>query len=329
MSILVQVTDQLSADLKRVETQIRSALMSTRYQVSLRESLGYLLQKPGKRLRPILTILSYRSNCPSGPLPTSVILLAAAIELIHMASLIHDDIIDSAELRHGQVSFHQQYGVEVAIPVGVLLYSVSLQLLAKIGNLSIIKQVSRAVEHLCSGELTQVMRRDQFDLAVVDYLIILKKKTSALFALSAWGGAVLANAPASAALNFRKFGNNLGLLYQISDDMLDVLGDSDTLQKGANQDFILGEMTLPFIYLVQLAPDGEKAEIVRVLRDRDQSRLPWLLGQLRVYRIDDRCRQLVTHYEGQCNDILNGVIENQFVALLTGVLHYISDRARF
>ena len=124
---------QIRADMGQVDGELRRVLSLPRYSKPIRVALDYLIKSPGKRLRPLLTVLSYLSIAGDVALPKSVIRLATAIELIHMASLVHDDIIDAADTRHGQPSFHKQFGVEVAIPVGVLLYSISLKLLADVG----------------------------------------------------------------------------------------------------------------------------------------------------------------------------------------------------
>ncbi|NBV42805.1 polyprenyl synthetase family protein, partial [bacterium] len=253
----------IEPEMAAVDAQIRDSMIG-RYSEPIREVHRYLLEQPGKRLRPMLALLSAKAINPDMAMNNSI-KLASAIELVHMASLIHDDVIDSAETRHNQICIHQKFGIEVAIPVGVLLYSLSLKLMASIGDIEIVRRVSRAVDQLCAGELDQVMNRDQFGLSLVDYLLILKKKTGALFSMAAWGGARLAGANSVVSRQMYNYGTSVGLLFQITDDLLDYSGNSRELKKGANQDFILGEITLPLILLRDKLTSEQKSALYRAL----------------------------------------------------------------
>lgn len=315
-------------DMRHIDREIRRVLTPLRYSVTIRSALTTLLDHPGKRFRPMLVTLAYRLVNPYDlQLPDPVIKLAAAIELIHSASLIHDDIIDSAELRHGRPAFYKEFGTEVAIPVGVLLYSVSLNLLAQIGDIDAIRRVSRAVDQLCVGELDQVMSRNRFDLTVTEYLLVLKKKTSALFALSAWGGVRLAGGDMVLSGDAFQFGNSLGLLFQVSDDMLDFSGQENELNKDAFQDFLLGEITLPMIMLLRSVGSDDNHEIRRIMETRDWAKLPWLIERFMASKAVDQCAELVDVYESRCVTFLEKFEKSPIRDDLARIVGYISHRA--
>lgn len=318
---------QIRADMGQVDGELRRVLSLPRYSKPIRVALDYLIKSPGKRLRPLLTVLSYRSIAGDVALPKSVIRLATAIELIHMASLVHDDIIDAADTRHGQPSFHKQFGVEVAIPVGVLLYSISLKLLADVGQIEVISRVSRAVDQLCGGELDQVLSRNQFDISVADYLLVLKKKTSALFSLSVWGGVLLAGAAPKKGQDAFHFGTSLGLLFQVSDDLLDVIGRSDQLLKEANQDFILGEITLPMIVLLKRLSPQDRLKALGIMESRDWDGLQWLVMQLSDSGVREECSELMARYQARCEGYLGTLPRTEYSEILERVVGYISGRA--
>ncbi len=317
---------QIRADMGRVDAELRRVLSLSRYSKPIRRVLDYLVQSPGKRLRPLLTVLSYRSVAGDADLPIAVIRLAAAIELIHMASLVHDDIIDAADTRHGHPSFHKQFSVEVAIPVGVLLYSISLKLLSDVGHLEVISRVSRAVDQLCGGELDQVLSRDQFDITVADYLLVLKKKTSALFSLSVWGGVLLAGAANEKGQDAFRFGTSLGLLFQVSDDMLDFTGRADQLLKGGNQDFILGEITLPLIVLLKRLSPADRGKALDIMATRNWDGLQWIGAQLADSGVLEECGILMRRYQVRCEAYLGTLVMTEYSAILAQVVAYISGR---
>ncbi len=326
MNPLVPIYAVFASEMAAVDAELHRALLSSRYSPAIRNVSAYLLAKPGKRLRPLLTVAAYRALAPDCPVPNEVIKLAAAIELIHIASLVHDDVIDAAEFRHDQPALHQKFGIEVAIPVGVLLYSISLNLLTQVGHIDVIAQVSRAVGQLCSGELDQVLRRNDFNLSVPQYLLILKKKTSALFSLAAWGGATLANADGPLPQSLFHFGNALGLLFQVTDDLLDFAGHKVALQKGANQDFILGEITLPLIFLLQSLSVVDKERAIRIMETRDLEGLGWLSSQIKHSSVVGECGNLIRHYRDRCLSVVSPIPANPFAEILKQIVGVVADR---
>lgn len=239
----------IAKDLDQVLDIMKSSLKKERV-TSIREVNVYVAEGQGKRLRPLMALLSAFTVNPGlrddRVRYRALLECAAAIELIHNASLVHDDILDNAEVRHDRPSIVAKWGQNVAIPTGVYLYAISLDKLVQTGSLDVIRIISNVVKKLCSGELTQVMNRYQW-LSVEDYLIMVKKKTSVLFSAASYCGAILAGASKQEQFALKHFGHFMGLAYQIYDDVLDLAGSKDVLLKNALQDLVLGEYTLPLI----------------------------------------------------------------------------------
>lgn len=249
-------------DMVDMEELLCTQLERETYQ-SIRAINVYLANTPGKRLRPLLVCLSYRlfANTPSSIERQKMLQISVAIELIHMASLVHDDIIDHAPIRHNQPSIVAKWGMETAIPMGVYLYAQSLLNISKAGHLGILQTISHAVKNLCVGELHQVLERNQH-LSVPHYLMILKKKTGVLFAAAAQAGAMLAGASKTQQQALKHYGNSLGLSFQILDDYMDIVGHEEELKKQPGQDLTLGEFTLPVLYWLETLSTKDQTQVL-------------------------------------------------------------------
>ncbi|MBT6120712.1 polyprenyl synthetase family protein [bacterium] len=251
----------ITEELELFEKQLEKTL-STRLPL-VKPVLKDVLDSKGKRLRPALLFLSFYGSFPDKKtLPEfreKAVKIATAIELLHMASLVHDDIIDGAEIRHNKPSIYSKWGTNIGVVLGVHLYSLALKMVSEVGNLDILDRVSATVKAMCEGEMVQVLERDNSNLSIAHYITILKKKTGVLFGLACECGVILADGDKPRGL--KNFGLNLGVVYQIVDDYLDLLGDEETLGKKPGQDFELGEVTLPLIYMFQSISSKEQDEI--------------------------------------------------------------------
>lgn len=256
----------------------------------------FLLDNPGKRLRPLLCLLAFKAAAPTSPTPKSVIHVCAALELLHMASLIHDDVIDHAEIRHNKPSVHKQWGTEVAIPMGVYLYTLALRQISLADDNAVLRRISHAVKQLCEGELNQIFERGNSQLHLKKHLIILKKKTAVLFSTAAFCGATLAGATKAECFALQRVGHGLGMLFQISDDYMDVMGNTQTLGKTAGQDLAMGEVTLPLLFLLEGLPPEERQRTEALIQQQDPACLSQLQAQLRDSTALDRTKNLAIGY---------------------------------
>src|SRR3989338_5601371 len=206
----------------------------------------HLLKMTGKFLRPMLAILCSRVE---GKRPEQVIPLAVAIELIHTATLVHDDIIDDSSFRRNQPSVYSKWGREISIVSGDYLYAKAFLLLARFEDVRISQAFASCAHVMCEGEMKQIERRNNFLIPEEEYLRIIHKKTAALFQASCMGGAYFSGTSKENIEKLGRYGYGLGMAFQIVDDCLDIVGETATLGKTAGLDVNKNEVTLPMIYL--------------------------------------------------------------------------------
>lgn len=266
---LENIYHPIAKDLNRVDRVLAQNLKNTRYK-SILELNNYLLEGRGKRIRPALVIISAKAtSCYKlSTINYELTKIASAIELIHIASLVHDDIIDRATLRHHKPSISAKFGQDVAIAFGDYLYSVAFELIASCNNPDILSCISQATKSLCEGELVQVSERDNLSLLKERYIMIVKKKTASLFAASCQVGAKISCGKEPVEEALKDYGLNLGVAFQIIDDCLDLVAEERDLGKDGGLDFKAGELTLPVLNLLSEVKDRER--IIKLLASSDR-----------------------------------------------------------
>jgi len=270
---LEDLYNPIEEELAVVGQVITKSLQNSQHKYIL-DLCQYPLKSGGKRLRPALLILSARaalqSNDPSINLKLANI--ASAIELIHMASLIHDDIIDQATLRRNLPTVNHEQGQDVAIALGDYLYSAAFELIATCNNSDVLDSISSATKAMCEGELLQVCYRDNLDLSREDYMTIVQKKTAALFASSCEAGSLLVGSDKPLNSSLKDYGLNFGTAFQIIDDYLDLMSSSKDLGKDIGQDLEAGEITLPVLNLLETSSQDEQVKLKGLLADSKQDK---------------------------------------------------------
>jgi octaprenyl-diphosphate synthase len=226
------------------------ALIVERMQsdVPLIPALGqHLISAGGKRLRPLLTVAAARL---AGAQDEACLRLAAAVEFIHSATLLHDDVVDGSERRRGKIAAHLIWGRSSAVLVGDFLFARAFELMVETGSLRALQILAHASSVIAEGEVLQLTRAHDLDLDQATYLQIIEAKTAELFAAAAESGAVSAGVEDAKIAALRSYGLNLGLAFQLVDDALDYGGSSDTLGKNAGDDFREGKATLPLLLAI-------------------------------------------------------------------------------
>ena len=248
------VIANLGTALMAVEDELRVQMRSAIPEV---EGVGSLtLEAGGKRLRPALAVLA--SNACKGTASVDRLAkLGACLEMIHMATLVHDDVIDEAATRRGKPTASSVYGNTVAILSGDVLLAKAMQILADDGDLRIIRTVSSAVVELAEGEVRELAARGHFDLSLEEHLAILRMKTAAFIECCCRVGAMAADASAPQIDALGQYGHHVGMAFQVADDLLDFRGDKAKTGKPRATDFREGQATLPLIYLLQQLSDSE------------------------------------------------------------------------
>src|SRR6478735_8808901 len=228
----------------------------------------HLIAGSAKRLRPLLTIAAARL---CGARDDACLKLAAAVEFIHTATLLHDDVVDSSELRRGRVAAHLIWGAPSSVLVGDFLFARAFELMVEAGSMAALEILARASRVIAEGEVLQLTRAHDLDLSQETYLQIIRAKTAELFAAAAEAGAVSAGASRERCKALRKFGQDLGLAFQLVDDALDYSGVSATLGKNPGDDFREGKATLPLLLAIARTGAAEKAFWDRTVGRREQA----------------------------------------------------------
>jgi len=228
----------------------------------------HLIAGSGKRLRPLLTVAAARL---AGARDDACLKLAAAVEFIHTATLLHDDVVDSSQLRRGRVAAHLIWGAPSSVLVGDFLFARAFELMVGAGSMLALEILARASRVIAEGEVLQLTRAHDLDLSQDLYLEIIQAKTAELFAAAAESGAVSAGVSPDRCRALRRYGQDLGLAFQLVDDALDYSGDSATLGKNPGDDFREGKATLPLLLAMARTGSSERDFWVRTVDRRDQT----------------------------------------------------------
>lgn len=253
--ILDEITEFLRPELEAVNRQIGDVIQSdTRLVTEVGE---YVLEGKGKRLRPMMHLLVAKSY---GAITKDHINVAAALEIIHTATLLHDDVIDKAALRRGKPSVNAQWGDDVAILIADYLYANAFRLAMESLSPVVISTICQVTAQMCEGEMFQIEKRQQL-LSTEDYLRIVKHKTAFLFSACTGLAAVLSGRDEAEILQLTRFGKDFGIAFQVTDDTLDLVGHDEHLGKDSGTDIRNGKQTLPLIRAFEAASPSELEEL--------------------------------------------------------------------
>jgi octaprenyl-diphosphate synthase len=267
---LVQMFEPVRADLEAVEREFERQVQS---KVAVIPEIGKYIQKSGgKRVRPAVLLMAARLCGYTGP---RAVLNAAVVEFIHTATLVHDDIIDDAELRRGQKSVHSRWGNDVTVLAGDFLYIKSMAMALTQDTLEVVRLLCDVTLRMIECEIYQLTKNGVVELTEDEHFEIIRRKTAYLFAGCAQIGGMLGEAGEARELELREYGFNLGIMFQLIDDLLDFTGEAETIGKPIGGDLREGKVTLPIIHL--LAHGGAEAStLVRtIVQERHVSAEDW------------------------------------------------------
>lgn len=274
---LDEIMDLTSGDRHAMDALIRRRLRSDVLLVN--QVAEYIINAGGKRLRPLVHLLSARACGYHGD---SHVQLAAVIEFIHTATLLHDDVVDDSDRRRGQQTAHQVWGNAASVLVGDFLYSRSFQLMVELDSIRIMAILAETTNTIAAGEVLQLMQLGDTDLDESAYLKVIGDKTACLFSAAARLGAVLADSENSVERALAAYGRAAGQAFQITDDWLDYSGHGDSLGKNLGDDLGEGKVTLPLILALQSADAPDRAFLVETIRaggTRELERVRSILGE--------------------------------------------------
>ncbi len=261
--VFALVYDDFAAINRLIPSQLTS-------DVALVEEIGrHIVESGGKRLRPLLVLLSARASGYAGKQHVE---LAAVIEFLHTASLLHDDVVDNSNLRRGRLTANARWGNPPSVLVGDFLYSRAFQLMVALGSMEILALLADATNRISEGEVMQFANIGNLQLDEASYLEAIRCKTALLFQAATHSGAVLAGADRQVVEVHKQFGLHFGMAYQLVDDWLDYAGDAATMGKNAGNDLAEGKLTLPLIFALANGTVGQATLIRESLRTRSSTR---------------------------------------------------------
>jgi octaprenyl-diphosphate synthase len=268
--------DFLVSAMERVDEVIRARLSS---KVALVDQIGrYIVEAGGKRVRPRLLLLFADALGHEGPAQHE---LAATVEFIHTATLLHDDVVDESSLRRGRATANALFGNAASVLVGDFLYSRAFQMMVSVNEMRVLDVVADATNVIAEGEVLQLMNMHDPDLAVEDYLQVIRFKTAKLFEASARLGAILGKADAATEEACADFGRRLGTAFQLVDDLLDYEGRSEELGKNVGDDIREGKATLPILLAMARCSPEEREMLREAVRTGEVERLNQIIGVVR------------------------------------------------
>jgi octaprenyl-diphosphate synthase len=288
--------------MQRVDAVIRERLSS---RVALIDQIsGYIIGAGGKRIRPRLVLLFSEALGFEGPQRYE---LAAIVEFIHTATLLHDDVVDESALRRGRATANAMFGNAASVLVGDFLYSRAFQMMVSVNSMRVLDVLADATNVIAEGEVLQLMNMHDPDLAVADYLRVIRFKTAKLFEASARLGAVLAGAAPALEESCAEFGRSLGTAFQLVDDLLDYEGNSDDLGKNVGDDLREGKPTLPLLVAMERGQPQERALIRHAIEHGELQKLPEILAIVRSTGALDATRQAAQGEADKARAVLTAV----------------------
>jgi octaprenyl-diphosphate synthase len=307
--------DKIAPDLQRVDVRIRQ--QADFFDPGIAGYVQYATETGGKRIRPALVFLTARA---SGSAKETHLELATIVELIHLASLIHDDVLDNAQIRRALPTMNAKWGTEISVLLGDCLFAHALKLCTHFEDSRICRALADAANEVCTGEILQTQRRFDLKLSVPDYTRIINMKTAALFRVSSELAAELNGVSESERHVYRVYGETLGLAYQIYDDCLDLFGTESGSGKTLGTDLKKGKLTLPVLHMLQQLDAKALEEVSEALlhgSEVDHQRLA--IRVVEMGGLTYAIRKAQDHLE-KAHRMLEGLPENEHLDILKSIV---------
>ena len=319
-----QIRSVVESDFLAVNDFIIEQLYS---EVPLVENIGhYIVEAGGKRMRPILVLLAARCCNNKNDHHIS---LAAVIEFIHTATLLHDDVVDMSTLRRGRPTVNEQWNNPSSVLVGDFIYSRAFQILVQIGDMHIMRIIADTTNKIAEGEVLQLITKNNPNSTQQDYLQVIENKTAILFQAAAQCGAILGGAESAVEDSLKRFGMHLGKAFQLVDDLLDYDGDTQAMGKNIGDDLAEGKPTLPLIYAMENTNEEQLAIIRQGLKDQTVSEqlLEEVILIVRQSGALDYTRQLAQQHADAAQQCLQVVTESKYRDALQSMVEFSIERS--
>jgi len=314
LSPFAAALELINPHLYAVEERIRAQARS--FDPAVEGYVSYVCDKGGKRLRPVLALLA---GGASGEITSGHVDLAVMVELIHIATLVHDDIMDGADLRRDQPTANAKWGNSLSVLLGDCLFAHALRLAASYGDTNICRRIAEASEEVCSGEIIQTQRRYDLKLSTADYYRIIEMKTAALFSVACELGGYISKASPEVIGALRQFGSKIGIAYQIYDDCLDLAGTEAEFGKTLGTDIRKGKFTLPIL----LALQGDNNALRDLLVEEGQVDEEKITNILRDSGSIKAAAQVAQRMIGEARESLASLPPNRYVSGLQAITEHL------
>lgn len=318
---IAEIQSLAAAEMEAVNQLIRSRLASD--VVLINQISGHIIAAGGKRLRPMLVVLAARALGNTGAGPHQ---LAAIIEFIHTSTLLHDDVVDESDLRRGRKTANALWGNAPSVLVGDFLYSRSFQLMVELDSMPVMRVLADTTNQIAEGEVLQLLHVHNPDTDEATYLRVIERKTAVLFAAATRLGALQAGASEAVQQRLHDYGMNLGLAFQIADDVLDYTADAATLGKNLGDDLAEGKATLPLIHAMAHSNDVVRARLREIVEAGDASAMPEVLAAIGQTGGIGYSQQRAAHYAALADRALDGLPDSPWLRALRGLAHYATAR---
>lgn len=318
-----EILDLVRDDLERVEREISLEAIAS---VDAITAIGQYLQSGGgKRLRPMLVLLSAKL---AGKATDMAIRMAAVVEMIHTATLVHDDVIDFSQTRRGKPSINVVWGNHVSVLAGDWLYMQAFQVALRERNFHVLDLLIALTQRMVEGELFQLEKIGRIDVTEADYMELIDRKTASLFAACSKLGAVVGGGDENVEALLGEYAWNLGIAFQLVDDILDFTAREKILGKPVGNDLREGKVTLPLIYALESCSREERTLVEAVLNDGNYDQVPLLkiLQILQKHRALDRAQQRAQHFAAKAREIILRFPDSPYQRALLTVTEMVTDR---
>lgn len=296
-------------------------------EVDLVENIGhYIVEAGGKRMRPLLVLLAARAcNVDSD----KHIPMAAVIEFIHTATLLHDDVVDMSTLRRGRPTVNAEWNNPSSVLVGDFIYSRAFQILVQIGDMRIMEIIADTTNKIAEGEVLQLIAKSNPNSSEADYMRVIENKTAILFQAAAQSGAILAGADSAAEDSLKRYGRHLGIAFQLVDDVLDYAGDTAELGKNVGDDLAEGKPTLPLIYTMDNGSEATKQLIKQALlaEELEQNMLQDVIEIVGNSGALDYTRKLALQEADAARQCMDQLPESQYRSTMLELVDFAIERS--
>ena len=308
-------------ELEQLENTLNESINSD-IELAMKVS-GYIVKSGGKRIRPAICILVAKTLGYSEP---DLIRLASSIELLHTATLIHDDVVDESLVRRGKESIQAKWDDAHGVLVGDFIYSKAFQLMASFDNPKIIRELANATNKISEGEVLQLSLKTKPGLSEEDYFNIINRKTAELFKVSAVTAGILCECAKTELDSLNNFATSLGLAFQIQDDILDYYGHENLTGKKVGKDFEEGKFTLPIILSLKTMKQKNKTRLLSLFETRKIEDFEEVLGLMEGEKTTEQLQTIFTHYSDECIHELEKFPHNKYRDALENIVRNLGSR---